>query len=57
MNTSGVETLEATKVAVLEMKESVTGDVLAMCEDVVDEQTQDVVISALADMTAGLGCL
>lgn len=35
------------------MKESVTNNVLTMANDVVDEETQDVIIDTLGDMTTG----
>ena len=53
MDASEIEALEETNEKILEMKESVTNNVLAMATDVVDEETQDVVIGTLGDMTAG----
>lgn len=53
MDASEIEALEETNAKILEMKESVTNNVLSMATDVVDEETQDVVIGTLGDMTAG----
>ena len=48
-----MEALEETNGKILEMKESVTNNVLTMANDVVDEETQDVIIDTLGDMTTG----
>ena len=53
MDENQVEAMEETNEKILEMKESVTNNVLTMANDVVDEETQDVIIDTLGDMTAG----
>ena len=53
MDENEVDALEETNGKILEMKESVTNNVLAMADDVVDEETQDVIIDTLGDMTTG----
>jgi len=53
MDASEIEDVEATNEKILEMKESVTNNVLTMAGDVADEETQDVIIGTLGDMTKG----
>ena len=53
MDENQVEAMEATNEKILEMKESVTKNVLTMASDVEDEETQDVIIGTLGDMTTG----
>merc|ERR1719354_921651 len=53
MNGAEVFELQEINEKLTEMKESMTNNVLAMVDNVVDESTQEDVISALSDMTEG----
>merc|ERR1712193_235159 len=53
MDASGIEEIEATNGKIFEMQESVSNNVLAKVDDMVDLETQKVLIGALGDMTEG----